>query len=102
MGWKGRNVIGLIKKDGAFEKIRCSGPCAFTTRCIQNIPIKIKYALKENCESNSADKHGQEGSLVSFRAAGLSELLMPYSSLAIMKCGPMHFLLTKSSPCSFA
>ena len=85
-----------------FCKDRVLRACDFTTWYIQNIPIKIKYALKENSEHNSADEACQEGSLVSLGAAGLSELLLLYSSLAITMYGPMCFLLTKSSPRSSA
>lgn len=47
------------------------GPCDFTTWCIQNIPIKIKQALKESCEHNSVIKAVRMAALFSFQSSWL-------------------------------
>ena len=101
--WLEREIYNWSNQEAqCFCKDRVLRACDFTTWYIQNIPIKIKCALKDNSEHNSADEGCQEGSLVSLGAAGLSELLVLYSSLAITMYGPIHFLLTKSSPPSSA
>ena len=72
--WLEREIYNWSNQEAqCFCKDRVLRACDFTTWYIQNIPIKIKCALKDNSEHNSADEGCQEGSLVSL---GLSPIFL--------------------------